>query len=237
MFVGCPGAPATNCGQDGTGIPATSIDETPIVAEKPYITIGEDGKYTLHRPVYKTNQKGPDFEDGSDLIDFSDVYVASANDSASTINAKLATGLHVVLQPGIYNLDQALNVTHDGQVLLGIGMPTLSATNGNALVEVADGVDARIAGLTLEAGKVKSENLLKWGTDISKGNETTPGIISDVFGRTGGRNDSRDYSVESERMFQINNKHVIIDHSWLWRADHDFGGLVYESRNYSGQGL
>ena len=54
VFLGCEGAPQTNCGQGGTGIPATSVDETPIIAEKPYITIGDDGKYTLHRPTYKT---------------------------------------------------------------------------------------------------------------------------------------------------------------------------------------
>ena len=128
-------------------------------------------------------------DDDDDLIDFEKVYVASA-DNVSEINEKLSQGLHVVLQPGIYELDQALNVKHDGQVLLGIGMATLVATNGNSCVEVADGIDARIAGLTLEAGKVRSPTLLKWGSDTTVGNSTAPGVISDVFGRTGGRNDS-----------------------------------------------
>jgi len=54
-----------------------------------------------------------------------------------------------------------------GQVLLGIGMATLTPTNGNACIEVGDGVDARIAGLLLGAGSTKSEQLLKWGTDPS----------------------------------------------------------------------
>ena len=175
-------------------------------------------------------------DDDDDLIDFEQVYVASA-DNVSEINEKLSQGFHVVLQPGIYELDQALNVKHDGQVLLGIGMATLVATNGDSCVEVADGIDARIAGLTLEAGKVRSPTLLKWGSDTTVGNSTAPGVISDVFGRTGGRTDSRDFNVESDLMFEINNQHVIIDHTWLWRADHDVGGLVYESRNYSGSGL
>lgn len=60
--------------------------------------------------------------------------------------------MHVVLQPGIYNLDTALRVQFDKQVLLGLGMATLVSTNGNACVKVADGVDARVAGLLLEAG-------------------------------------------------------------------------------------
>ena len=60
--------------------------------------------------------------------------------------------MHVVLQPGIYNLDSALNVQFDKQVLLGLGMATLVSTNGNPCVKVSDGVDARVAGLLLEAG-------------------------------------------------------------------------------------
>ena len=45
----------------------------------------------------------------------------------------------------------------DGQVLLGIGMATLTPTNGNTLIEVSDGVDARIAGLLLGAGSQRSD--------------------------------------------------------------------------------
>ena len=38
-------------------------------------------------------------------------------------------------------------------------------------------------------------------------------------------------------MMEINNKYVVIDHTWLWRADHDIGGSVYSSRNYVENGL
>ena len=46
-------------------------------------------------------------------------------------------------------------------------MATIIPTNGNSLIEVSDGVDARIAGLLLGAGSTKSEQLIKWGTDPS----------------------------------------------------------------------
>ena len=124
------------------------------------------------------------------MFDFSQVYVASDSDSAAVINGKLAEGLHVVLQPGNYNLEDSLKMAVDGQVLLGLGMATLTPTNGNACIEVSDGVDARIAGLLLGAGTTKSEQLLKWGSDTSKGNPDAPSVISDVFGRVGGRTDS-----------------------------------------------
>jgi len=114
VFVGCEGAPETNCGANG-GTPSTNIPETPIIAEKPYITIEDDGTYTLHRPQYKSNVQGHDFTDRGDLIDFSHVYTANADtDTAQSIQAKLDAGLHVVFQPGIYELDQALQVSTDG---------------------------------------------------------------------------------------------------------------------------
>ena len=61
-------------------------------------------------------------------MDFSTVYVATANDTAKAINAKLSAGLHVVLSPGVYNLEESLLLTKDGQVLLGIGIATLIPT-------------------------------------------------------------------------------------------------------------
>jgi len=33
-------------------------------------------------------------------------------------------------------------------------------------------------------------------------------------------------------MVEINSANVIIDHTWLWRADHDVGGSVRDSKNY-----
>ena len=166
VFVGCEGAPSTHCGTSG-GDPTTTIDQTPLIAEKPYITIDSSDKYYLKRPKYKSATQGTDWDDDADAFDFTQVYVASDADSAAVINGKLAEGLHVVLQPGNYNLEESLKMSVNGQVLLGIGMATLTPTNGNALIEVSDGIDARIAGLLLGAGSTKSEQLIKWGIDPS----------------------------------------------------------------------
>ena len=60
------------------------------------------------------------------------MYVAdNTTDTAATINAKLGLGLHVVLSPGIYTLDAALELTFDNQVL-GPGLrarPALAQTS------------------------------------------------------------------------------------------------------------
>lgn len=122
--------------------------------------------------------------------------------------------------------------------MLGIGMPTLTSTHGNAVVEVGDHIGVRVAGLLIEPGSnTPGETLFKWGTKSSSGSEKEPGVISDVFGRVGGPHHSSSTQVQVKRMIQVNSSHVVIDHVWLWRADHDMGGSVYDSRNYVATGL
>ena len=111
VFLGCEGAPDSHCGNDD--IPATTIEQTPLIAEKPYITIDSSGKYFLKRPRYKTATVGVDWDD-ADVFDFTHVYVASDADSAATINGMLARGFHVVLQPGNYELEESLKISIHG---------------------------------------------------------------------------------------------------------------------------
>jgi len=59
-------------------------------------------------------------------------------------------------------------------------------------------------------------------------------MLHDVFARVGGP------SVEMttvDTMVKINSGNVIIDGNWLWRADHDVGGIVADSRNPVKTGL
>ena len=96
VFTGCVGAPGSHCGNQG-GLPITNTGATPLIAEKPYITEAGN-RYTLNVPRVERNKNGPTGGwQNSDKVDFSRVYVASETDSAATISAKLASGLHVVL--------------------------------------------------------------------------------------------------------------------------------------------
>ena len=126
VFVGVEGAPRAHCGVQGK---ATVVEErTPVVAEKPYITIGTDGRFFLNIPAVKRGTSGFDWAPGV-RVPFEDVYVAdSATDTAATINEQLANGLHVVFAPGVYQLDAALHITHDHQVYLrcASGLPRAS---------------------------------------------------------------------------------------------------------------
>ena len=110
VFVGCIGVPKSHCGSGGGAVPATTIDQTPLIAEKPYI-IEDGGKFKLMVPHYETNKQGhTENWQNADERDFTTVYTANASDSATTINAKLSQGLDILLQPGNYYLDAALQV-------------------------------------------------------------------------------------------------------------------------------
>jgi len=79
--------------------------------------------------------------------------------------------------------------------------------------------------------------MLSWGTVGYAGNTTNPGILSDVFARVGGANNVNQYQVKTNIILQINSGNVVIDNTWLWRADHDVEGVIINSENPSLNGL
>ena len=46
----------------------------------------------------------------ADTFEFNQVYVAKETDTAAIINGKLAEGVHILFQPGNYNLEDSLKV-------------------------------------------------------------------------------------------------------------------------------
>jgi len=116
----------------------------------------------------------------ADEVDFSEVYVASPTDTAAKINAKLAEGLHLVLQPGIYRLEESIKLNKSHYVVLGLGMATLIPMNGTPAIEVGDVYDVRIAGVILEAGVKPSETLLKFSDKGYEGSSDYPSSLNDV---------------------------------------------------------
>ena len=100
--------------------------------------------------------------------------MASAPDSSDTINSKLSEGLHLVLSPGIYNLQSSLNITHDNQVVLGLGLATLVSAHGEPCIHVGNVDGVRIGGVLLQAGSKPTSALLQWGDGNHPGTPTNP---------------------------------------------------------------
>jgi len=232
VFVGNSGnVPGSHCSHTGGG-PYSTITNTPIIAEKPYITIDGSGKYTLKVPNWETNKNGPTTNYGNVVnVDFANVYVAKGGDSAATINGKLSQGLHVVLSPGIYKLEDSLSITKANTVLYGIGLANVIAPNGKPAVVVANVDGVRVGGILFEAPQGKSPSLIQWGNPGYAGNGSNPGLFFDAFARVGGTNNPATYQVSADVVALINSGNVVIDNSWFWRADHGVSGSVTNSDN------
>ena len=235
VFLGNNGSvPSTHCSNSG-GWPMTTIESTPVIAEKPYITL-VNGKYSIVVPPVETDKIGPSSFNEGTIIDFSKVYVATSSDSVDTINSKLSSGLHLVLTPGIYNLTGTINVGIANTVVLGIGFPTLVATNGQTAIQITGSEGVRVSGILLQAGPVTTGTLLYWGSNDA-GNPSNPGFLYDCFARVGGTNDPSVQQMTVKTMVQIAQGNVVIDNAWLWRADHGVTGEVYNSDNPVYNGL
>jgi hypothetical protein len=104
VFLGNQNAPANHCGNDFGNVPATTVDVTPTIVEKPYI-VSKGSTYSLMIPKLEKNKVGPTAGyNNADEVPFENVYVANENDTFEVINSKLEEGLHLLLQPGQYNL-------------------------------------------------------------------------------------------------------------------------------------
>lgn len=229
VLVGNTNMPPSHCSDQG-GVPYTTVDKTPIVAEKPYIVKSDDG-FSLMVPRVETDKVGPTSDwTNADEIPFSQVYVASDTDNATYINSMLDQGLHLVLQPGIYNLTDSLVIKNPNTVVFGMGLATLVATGGKPPIVVQNVDGVKISGILLQAAQNKSDALLVFGDKDNKyaGNASAPGQLQDVFARVGGPDLDE---VETDIMVQINSGNVFTDNMWLWRADHDVQGDVNELRN------
>jgi hypothetical protein len=252
VFVGVDGSiPASHCGNLNGAVPSTIVDSTPVIAEKPFVSIDNSGRYSLNIPRTEFKKKGTtaDFSN-VDVVDFCEVYVATANDTASVINQKLQQRLHLILTPGIYNLEDSIRVTFANTTVLGMGFATLVPTTGKPAIIVEDVDGVRIAGILLQAGSVKTDSLLQFGNNSpihadstsslrisNPGSPSNPSYLIDVFARVGGMNDPQKEQVATESMLQINAGNVVIDNSWLWRADHDITGDVKNSDNPVSHGI
>jgi hypothetical protein len=240
-YMGCSGqVPAAHCSTAGGSAPTAISALTPLIAEKPYLTQNATGHFFLMLPPVETLKLGSSNFSMSDLaIDFAQVYVATPADTSATMSERLAAGDHLLLSPGIYNLTEPIVISRPGSVVLGIGFPTLVASNLTASLPVlhitpsatsagsasSPGGGVRIAGLLLQAGPMNSPSLLQWdAADSSPSSPPAPSFIQDVFARVGGTNDPSLQQMRAQAMMRLEASHVVLDHSWLWRADHGVTG-------------
>jgi hypothetical protein len=230
VFSGVQGAPAS----DFTGRGITTLATTPTSRPAPFLTVNGDA-YSVFVPKARTNAAGVNWATDSRAgtsIPISRFHIAKAGiDTAATINAALAAGKHLILTPGIYRLNGPIKVTRADTVVMGMGYATLAPTGGQAAIEVGDVKGVVIASLLVDAGP-GSDVLVKVGTGnaVNLGDATNPTTLSDLFVRIGGAQ-----AGSSKTAVLINQSKVILDDTWMWRADHGSG--VGWTSNTSDTGL
>jgi hypothetical protein len=232
VFSGVNGAPA----QSFPSPPMTTLGTTPVSRDVPYLYIDSSGNYHVFEPALRTNASGPSWANGPTAgtsVPMSQFFVADPSMSAATINTALSQGCNLLFTPGVYNLDQTLNVTHADTTILGIGFPTLIPVNGVNTMQVSDVNGVRIKGLLFDAGTTNSAALLTVGTAGSTASHgSDPISIQDVFFRIGG-----DIAGKASASLVVNANDTIVDDIWAWRADHGNGGTVGWTTNTADNGM
>ena len=237
VFSGDVAAPAQDFGD---GHAYTTLSQTPVSKEKPYLYVDGTGTWNVFVPSVRTNSVGTTWANGHTPgrpVPLSKFFVARPSDSASTINAALARGLNLLLTPGVYNLDSPIKVKRADTVVLGLGMPTLTASRGNAALTTADVPGIDIAGVIVDAGPVNSSVLVQIGS--KNGNNggphnraSDPTALQDVFLRVGGPHGGK-----ATVGLEVNTDNTILDDLWVWRADHGVPGSVGWAANTADTGL
>jgi hypothetical protein len=243
VFVGVKHAPAGEWLEP----PYTKVAETPVVREAPFLQVDLKGNYSVRVPSLRRDSVGITWRGGETPgrpIPIERFYIARAGrDTAETINAQLANGKDLILTPGNYDLSEPVRVTRPGTVVLGLGFATLKPTNGTAAMTTADADGIIIEGLLFDAGPKESPVLLRVGPEGSKADHRKDPIsLHDVFFRVGGAGAGR-----TRENLEVNSNDTIIDHTWIWRADHGRGvgwtvntsdnGLVVNGNDVTAYGL
>ena len=177
-------------------------------------------------PSAQTNTSGISWADGETAgrsIPITDFFIATPSDSVKDINNALARGQHLIFTPGLYDIDRTIDVKRADTVVLGLGHATLTAVNGVIPMEIKDVDGVVVAGVTIDAGTSLSPVLLQVGKqgNGSKLSETNPITLNDVYFRVGGPHIGK-----ATTAVEINSDNVLIDHIWVWRADHGLEGFT-----------
>jgi hypothetical protein len=227
VFAGVVGAPAETAFPNP---PYTTLDTTPVSREKPYLFLDSRGKYNVRVPTARHNSRGISWANGMTpgrTVPITDFFVAKPSDSVREINEQLARGKNLLLTPGVYDIARSIEVKRPDTVVLGIGHATLTATHGSIPLDVSDVPGVIIAGVTLDAGLQESPVLLRVGQKHGWGwsSPNDPATLSDVYFRVGGPHVGK-----ADTALEVNSDNVLIDHTWVWRADHGVEGFTDTER-------
>ncbi|WP_405885417.1 MULTISPECIES: RICIN domain-containing protein [unclassified Streptomyces] len=230
VFVGDQGAPAQS-------FPTyTNVASSPTIREKPFLYVDSAGAYQVFVPGLQSNAVGTTWSGKTPAgksLPIDQFYIVKPGATAADMNSALAAGKNLLVTPGVYHLDQTINITRPDTVVLGMGMATFVPDGGITAVTTADVDGIQLAGLLIDAGTTNSPTLMQIGSSgSSAAHAADPTQLSDVFIRIGGATVGK-----ATNSLVINSANTIIDHTWIWRADHGNSGTVGWTTNTADNGL
>ncbi len=232
VFSGVVGAPPQSFSTTPYNPPPyTTLAASPVTREKPFLYVDSSGNFNVFVPALRHDSVGTTWANGSaagSSIPIDQFFIAKPTDSVQTINVALASGKNLIFTPGVYHLDQTIEVKRPDTVVLGLGFPTLVPDNGIMAMSVADVKGVKLAGLLFDAGPVNSPVLLQVGTLHAENGQARqhnqwsdpadPTVLQDVFFRIGGATPGK-----ATTSLIVNSDNVLLDNIWAWRADHGNG--------------
>jgi hypothetical protein len=213
VALGCQGQVEGKLIPDGA---MNVVEKTERIAPKPYVYF--DTEFKIFVPDLIVDAVGTLPELKGKTISGSMCYFAIPTDNATKLNEMLAKGYHLILTPGIYQLDHRLDMYCPNLIIMGIGIVILQVTGSTPAILIGDdATGCVIASILIDAGSVGTPSLVQIGdTPNGGGDINNPTCIYDLFCRVGVKNEDK-----STTMLIVNQQHVIIDNTWLWRADHN----------------
>ncbi|MBQ2624891.1 MAG: hypothetical protein IJG18_07315 [Kiritimatiellae bacterium] len=203
----------------------TMVDATPVAREKPFLFF-EDGAFKVFVPAIRRGAKGVSWGEGranggmgeGKILDLArDFHVAKeGKDTAKTINAALAAGKNVLFTPGIYRVAEPIKVAKPGTIVLGIGEATIVPESGDAALKCADADGIVIAGLIFDAERASKRFVVVGGKKSERRHVDDPIFLVDLVYRVGGTGKPG----KTDVCLEVNANDVVVDHTWIWRADH-----------------
>ncbi|MER7922495.1 RICIN domain-containing protein [Streptomyces sp. NPDC096057] len=230
VFVGDQGAPAQS-------FPTyTTVASSPTIREKPFLYVDSAGNYQVFVPGLQSNAVGTTWSGKTPAgksLPIDQFYIVKPGATAADMNTALAAGKNLLVTPGVYHLNQTLNITRPDTVVLGMGLATFVPDGGITAISTADEDGIELAGLLIDAGTTNSGTLVQIGPSGSTASHTSdPTQLSDVFVRIGGATVGK-----ATNSLVVNSANTIIDHTWIWRADHGNSGTVGWTTNTADTGL
>lgn len=173
----------------------SSIPTTPVVREKPFLFLDDDGEYKIFVPAWQKDRVGvswssKDMGKGEIQDLLTNWYVAKEGDTDVEINKALKAGKNVFFTPGHYALNAPIQVNRKDAILLGAGIAsvTLEPTEKNiwGCIYADDKDGIIISGLLMDSFNSTTYQVRIGNEGANADHSVDPILLTDITCRVGG---------------------------------------------------